>query len=61
MADKGFKDLWYCATVKNYNPDLDRAATEEEDTKLAEGKDYLPTSGKRSTYKEGNGIGLASF
>ena len=48
MADKGFKD-WYCATVKNYNLDLDRAATEEEETMLAEGKDNLPTSGKRST------------
>ena len=62
MADGGQGFLKICITVlpENYNPDLDRAATEEDEL-LAEGEDNLPNPGKRSTYKEGGGIGTCKL
>jgi hypothetical protein len=59
MADGGQGFLKICVTVlpENYNPDLDRASTEEDDELIAEFDADLHQSGKRSTYKEGGGIG----
>ena len=59
MADGGQGFLKICVTVlpENYNPDLDRASTEEDDELVAELDGNQGSSGKRSTYKEGGGIG----
>lgn len=59
MADGGQGFLKICLTVlpENYNPDLDRASTEEEMEELSDGILNLSPLKKRSTYKEGGGIG----
>ena len=53
MADGGQGFLKICMTVlpENYNPDLDREATEDDDNET------MTEPGKRATYKEGGGIG----
>ena len=53
MADGGQGFLKICMTVlpENYNPELNRASNEEDDDLIAD------LDGKRSTYKEGGGIG----